>query len=192
TAAIWVASAAGAASHLLATDPLSSAVLRRLLRDEPPVFHAQTASGQVHLAEIAVIILIATTVSPDDSRISRARTRSVATIGRRLPERRHRHFKTLFSALHKCRQRRYCDASPAAKHDLENAASGRDDGAHGGENRGATEGNPLKELQSAAETQRRDEVDRGAGGKLRRNEPSGRVARPRAASTNRAAADNAK
>jgi hypothetical protein len=33
-------------SHLLATDPLSSPVLHRLLRDETAVFHTQAASGK--------------------------------------------------------------------------------------------------------------------------------------------------
>jgi hypothetical protein len=46
----------GAASHLLATDTLSSPVLHRLLRDEPAVFHMQSASGQVQLVDTAVVI----------------------------------------------------------------------------------------------------------------------------------------
>src|SRR5215831_11351065 len=39
-------SSSGAASHLLATDPLSSPVLHRLLRDETAVFYTQSASGK--------------------------------------------------------------------------------------------------------------------------------------------------
>src|SRR5262249_25045965 len=39
-------SPSGAASHLLATDPLSSPVLHRLLRDETAVFYTQSASGK--------------------------------------------------------------------------------------------------------------------------------------------------
>src|SRR5262249_32223560 len=49
-------SSSGAASHLLATDPLSLPVLHRLLRSEPAVFHAQSASGQVHFVDIAVVM----------------------------------------------------------------------------------------------------------------------------------------
>src|SRR5262249_16045100 len=55
TAATWIVSSSGAAPHLT-PDTLSSPVLHRLLPPQPAVFHAQSASGQVHFVDLAVVM----------------------------------------------------------------------------------------------------------------------------------------